>query len=83
MSPDHQSGFTVERLRIPLRDYPAGISINATTGVISGTFTTANANAQNATITATAGTQTDTHIIGFSASPGGHATPNPNRCGDQ
>ena len=46
---------------------PAGISINATTGVVSGTFTTANANAVNATITATAGTQTDTHIIGFPA----------------
>ena len=68
---------------------PAGITVNATTGVISGTFTTANTDAVNATITATAGTQTDTHIIGFPAilavtqltTPTGAATSNvtPNR----
>ena len=65
MSPT-TSGFT-GTITYSATGLPPGITINATTGVISGTFTTANANPQNATITATAGTQTDTHIIGFSA----------------
>ena len=87
MSPT-TSGFT-GTITYTATGLPAGIAINATTGVISGTFTTANANAQNATITATAGTQTDTHIIGFPAilavtqltAPTGAATSNvtPNR----
>ena len=82
------SGFT-GTIGYTATGLPAGIAINATTGVVSGTFTTASANAQIATITATAGTDTATHRMSFAAvleatqlaTPTGAATSNlsPNR----